>query len=716
MSDGIAGSFRRIRERARGLSLSDLVAEAAERSRRRLANAWRAAVDRPSTTCVTSDDLARALSGRDIAEVASLIRGRGRVLLPGLADPSSTVEAITALSPDSSRNTIAEAEAILEHRIRIFGETLDLGPEIDWHRDPGTAASWPTSHCTQVPIIHPSAQSPASHEDRPVRGPDIRVVWELNRLHHLVTLGRAHAFSGDERFTNEFLRQIADWRDQNPPRFGPNWKVAMEAAIRAVNVIAALNLFRNSPTLTDEDIELVLKFLLEHGRYIRANLERRRGGSSNHYLTDLIGLFGIAATAPWFHESREWMNFSSSELIREMDRQIFDDGVDYEGAVGYHRLAAEIYAQFFTLSRLCGEQIPERYWRKLDSIFDFARHYIKPDGTAPHLGDADDGRLISFKERTAPDHSYLLSLAAVLFEDEKYKLRDTIDEEAVWWFGAQGVRCYATLGKSPPPGSAGYTDAGIFIQRASGGQLYAIIDCGDNGARGHGSHAHCDALSIELFAYGETFLCDPGTFAYTGGGHWRNRFRSTAFHNTARVDTEEISPLVDGWYFALGSNVRPRVNRWESDAGRDVVDAEHDGYARLPEPVTHRRVVTLDKPEGYWIVEDRFDGRGEHTIELVFNFAPELEISEGESGRVVARGRNGILTIAPISGHSFATARAGRWVSRAYGTASPASAMIYRFRARTPFENTTLLIPSVRGDESKSDRVLDLHVRNMRSI
>ncbi|HEU4386884.1 MAG TPA: alginate lyase family protein [Blastocatellia bacterium] len=716
MALDVGDAIRRIRQRSRGLSPWDLAAEAATRTWRRASTTWHVAVDQPSSTCLTTDDLSRALSGRNITEISELIHHRDRVLLPGLADPDGTANAIRSISPNSANDMLADAEAILEHRIRVFGERYEFGGEIDWHSDPVTGDSWPPNHFSRVPVIIGSSNSDQSKQDRPVRGPDIRVVWELNRLHHLVTLGQAYAFSRDERFTSEFLRQIADWRDQNPPRFGPNWKTAMEVAIRAVNVVAAIGLFRKSSYLTDEDIELLLKFLLEHGRYIRGNLERRRGGSSNHYLSDLVGLFAIAATIPWFRESREWMNLASTELLREMDQQVLGDGADYEGATGYHRLVTEIYGLFFTLSRSCDEQIPERYWRRLDSMFDFVRHYIKPDGTAPQLGDSDDGRLLSFKQRAPSDHTYLLSVAAVLFDDRKYRLGALPDEEAVWWFGASCIQDFQRLPNGSPAESAEFREARIFIQRANEKDLYAIIDCGDNGTRGHGSHAHCDALSIELFAFGETLLCDPGTFAYTGGGPWRNRFRSTAFHNTARVDGEEISPLVDGWYFALGSNVRPRVNTWESSAERDVLDAEHDGYARLREPVTHRRIVTLEKGGGYWIVDDRFEGQGEHTFELTFNFAPGIEISEREAGQLVARGRRGSLTIAPISGHQLVVGRASRWVSHSYGTASQASAMIYRFRLSVPFENTILLIPCAAGDEAKADRVLKTHVRNMRSL
>src|SRR5262249_4793223 len=148
-----------------------------------------------------------------------------------------------------------------------------------------------------------------------------------------------------------------------------------------------------------------------------------------------------------------------------------------------------------------------------------------------------------------------------LIENQTFKQSGKIDEEAVWWFGESGLEAFESLPMSDEePGSQAFQEAQIFIQRAtmpdqyketaprvasSSEQLYAIIDCGDNGARGRGSHAHSDALSIEVYALGETFLRDPGTFIYSASERWRNLFRSTAYHNTVRVDGEDISRIIE---------------------------------------------------------------------------------------------------------------------------------------------------------------------------
>jgi hypothetical protein len=666
----------------------EIAAESLLRARRRTSRAIDRAGDDPYKTYVSDKELRRSLQGEPLERVAESIRERSSArLTAGFSDLPRTVENIKQFFPDSIDEARREAEKIVKHQITLFGQTYEMGSEVDWHRDTRTGARWPLEHFTRMLL-------------RLGQGSDVRMVWELNRLHHLTALGRAYALTGDERYTEEFLIQLASWYEQNPPRFGVNWTVAMEVAIRAVNIIAALEMFRASPHVTDEAIELILKMLVGHGRFIRSNLEFSYRSASNHYLSNLIGLFVIGMTMPELAESSAWVKFSAVRMLKEMDRQVLPDGVDYEGSTGYHRLVLEIFALFFSISVANRLELPGEYWERLEAMFNFVRAYIKPDGTAPIIGDSDDGRLIKFKERPASDHSYLISIAAILLESETFKQSSRLDEEALWWFGEQGREGFESLPVSESEAvSQAFPQAQIFIQRAE--SMYAIIDCGDHGARGHGSHAHSDALSFEAFALGRTLLRDPGTFVYTASNRWRNIFRSTAYHNTVRIDGREISHIDEDQLFALGPNVEPRVNRWESTPERDTLDAEHHAYTTLSEPVVHRRVITLDKREGYWTVEDYFTGEGTHQFEFFFNFDAGLEVKVESDGRVIAEDQSVALAIISVSNNSFETKVANRWVSPSYGTRMRSSGIIFRLNAEVPFENKMLIVPYKLGEEER---------------
>ncbi|HKP88299.1 MAG TPA: alginate lyase family protein, partial [Blastocatellia bacterium] len=387
------------------------------------------------------------------------------------------------------------------------------------------------------------------------------------------------------------------------------------------------------------------------------------------------------------------------------------DGADYESSIAYHRYALEIFALFFSMSTSSGIELPGRYWERLEAMFDFTRGYLKPDGRAPLIGDSDDGRLIKFKQRPPTDHSYLMSIGAVLVENETFKQSSRIDEEAIWWFGEEGREAFESLPVSEDESrSRAFRDSQIFVQRE--GELYAIIDCGDHGLQGRGSHAHSDALSIEVFAYGRTFLRDPGTFVYTASNRWRNVFRSTAYHNTVRVDGKEISPIDESQLFALGPNVSPRVNRWESDGERDVLDAEHHAYLRLSQPVTHRRIITFDKREGFWIIEDLFEGEGAHQIEFFFNFDSGLEVKIEGDNRAVVRDEHAALQIIPASENTFETKITSRWVSPSYGTRLASSGIMYRLYANVPFKNVFLIVPYRAGEEEKVKRIQESQIES----
>ncbi|MEK6299578.1 MAG: alginate lyase family protein [Acidobacteriota bacterium] len=663
------------------MTAHEIGAELLLRARKKLARAVGGKLSSPVNAFISDSELRRSLGASTLAEAAARIRQRRESrLTPGLADLETTAETFKRLFSEAVEQTRLEADEILAHQIPVFDRSHNLGRKIDWHRDPLSGAKWPLDHFTRVNL-------------KPGGGADVRVVWELNRLHHLTTLGRAYALTADERYAEEFVSQLASWHEANPPGFGPNWTVAMEAAIRAVNIIAAFELFRFSPRVTDGVVALILKLLIAHGRFIRANLEFSYRSPSNHYLSDLIGLFAIGTTVPELRESRGWCDFSVNRLVEEMNRQVLADGVDYEGAIGYHRFVTEIFALFFSLSRTTSIDAGTEFRASLARMFDFVRHYLKPDGTAPAIGDSDDGRLLRLKARPALDHSYLMSLAAVLLEDGTLKQSNRIDEEAIWWFGRAGLETFERLPlDAQGADSRAFPEAQIYVQRS--GELYSIIDCGDHGLRGRGSHAHSDALSLEVFAYGRTFLRDPGTYVYSASESQRNLFRSTAYHNTVRIDGEEISQINERELFRLGPNVRPQVNRCESTAGRDVLDAEHHAYLRLTEPVTHRRIITFEKREGYWIIEDTFTGRGRHRFEFFFNFDAGLEVSGDSGNRVTARGESASLTIVPSAEHDLEAKIEDRWVSPAYGTRLSASAIIFALSADVPLRVTFHLLVS----------------------
>ena len=75
-----------------------------------------------------------------------------------------------------------------------------------------------------------------------------------------------------------------------------------------------------------------------------------------------------------------------------------------------------------------------------------------------------------------------------------------------------------------------------------------LVDAGPFG-RGSGGHSHSDTLSLVLRIGPEELLIDSGTYSYLGDPAARERFRSSAAHNTIRVG--RLRPGHPGWTLSL---------------------------------------------------------------------------------------------------------------------------------------------------------------------
>jgi len=101
--------------------------------------------------------------------------------------------------------------------------------------------------------------------------------------------------------------------------------------------------------------------------------------------------------------------------------------------------------------------------------------------------------------------------------------------------------------------------------------------------------------------------------------------------------------------FVIGDEARPRLLNWRTEAKHDIAIAEHLGYTRLPEPVTHRRTVEFHKKQRCWMIQD--DLTGGHSFSFRFHFAPGLETKVRADGMIeVGDKMNGARLLIAASG------------------------------------------------------------------
>jgi hypothetical protein len=574
-------------------------------------------------------DLMRSLNGaceqNHIKDTIGLLdyfrRRRSPAFFAAFDDRAATLAELRRRWPDREAAVIAEAERIAQGRFRLLGfDDLNFGTPVDWHLEPVAGKRAPLQHWSRINYL----------DARDVG--DKKIIWELNRCQHFAPLGQAYWCTGDERYAEIFIAHLTGWMDANPPKLGINWASSLEVSFRAISWLWGLHFFRESPRLTAEVFSRALKYLYLHARHLETYLSTYF--SPNTHLTgEALGLFYLGLMLPEFHRAGRWRALGWKTLIDELDRHVRSDGVYFEQASYYHRYTTDFYTHLLALMRRNGWPRETYLEEKLTALLDHLMHLIRPDGTAPLVGDDDGGRLIKVDGRQTGDFRAALATGAALFGRGDYKhVAGEAAEETLWLLGPEGVREFDRAHSGAPAHlSLAFTDGGYYLLRDGWARQsnYLLIDCGPHGALSCG-HAHADALSFELAAGGASWLVDPGTFTYTGDAGLRDEFRSTSAHNTATVDGQSQS--VPAGPFSWSQVARVSARQFITGKRFDYFAGEHDGYQRLADPVTHERAVFFVKSEegqdmpGYVVVRDSFVAHAAHSYALHYHFDSDCRI------------------------------------------------------------------------------------------
>ena len=477
---------------------------------------------------------------------------------------------------------LALADEAVAGRFTVLSAQTAAENPPSWRRDLYTGVDWP---------LEPSSTLAIMRGD----GSDIRTVWELSRCHHFLALGRAWAMTGDARYPETFATHVRSFSAQNPPGLGPHWASPMDVAIRAANWCVAVQLFQGA-TLSARFWADMLADLRLAGCWIEEHLEWHPVYRGNHYVANLVGLVYLGVLFRGTTDGDRWLRRGSRRLQHELNYQVGYDGVAFEGSLAYHRLHTELFAWAGELLRRNDPMFPaEQYDIAVGRMVDFIACYTQPDGRAPLLGDADDGRLHATSALALHDPRF----HAVGLPD-RYKL--------------------PVVGDGAYPFPAG----GFHILRSGG--HHAVIRCGPVGLRGAGSHDHNDQLSFELVVGGRRLVSDSGTYAYTRDLEARHAYRSTAAHSVVQLGGEEQNPIdVRRPWRVLEDRTRGRLLCCDVTEDRLVFAGEHHGYAHRPSGAVCRRILELDPATGAWLLEDQVLGTG--TEDLAWRLHLEVPVA-----------------------------------------------------------------------------------------
>jgi len=206
-------------------------------------------------------------------------------------------------------------------------------------------------------------------------------------------------------------------------------------------------------------------------------------------------------------------------------------------------------------------------------------------------------------------------------------------------------------------------------------------------------------------------VVDPGVGSYFARPRLREAFRGTGFHATVLVD--DLDSSEPGGPFLWTRHAATRVLTADAEAG--VVIAEHDGYERLKDPVSHRRtVLALGEGESI-VVIDRLEARGAHHYSQRWPLHPALDLDERTIDKVVARGEKVGLLLAVASSRPFllnavrgqADPPAGWWSAR-LESSIPSWFLTVDLRVSGSVEVATLLVPFESDSTPQASIELDV--------
>ncbi|HUN62524.1 MAG TPA: alginate lyase family protein [Candidatus Sulfotelmatobacter sp.] len=595
-----------------------------------------------------------------------------------------------------------EAEAICEHRFRVFGyPEVRCGAIIPWHRDLVHGQEAARDHYSLVPTLDFGSVG------------DSKIVWELSRHQQFFVLCQAYLLTGEERFAEECLAQWEDWLQQNPYRRGINWASSLEVAFRSWSWTWMLYFLLGSKALTGERLGLLTQALGRNAEFIRENISTYFAPNT-HLIGEAFALFVTGVLLPELHGAETWCAQGQNILAEQMERQVRDDGSHFEQSTFYHRYAIEFFLAAAILADRNGVPFDLRYKSKLQTMLEYLACTAFPNGEHPAIGDSDGGRLLPFGVFNAEDHRPVLSTAAIYFQRGDFLTAKGFDEQALWLMGLGAEPQFRQLQSAgPSTASRTFRDAGVITMRSDGSRdaKFLLFDAGPQGVLFSG-HGHADALSFVCGANGTNWLIDPGTFVYSSSREWRDFFRSTAAHNTLAIDDQDQAIRVDWFKW----RELPEVTLEESVSlpAMDYAVASHNGYERLSEPVTHRREIVFAKPD-YWVIADELIGQGRHKIKAFFHFGPGITVERWEQGWLARKGTEQFLLV-PLTDEMHCEVMTGQespiqgWYSKDYGHREPSAVVVGEIEATLPKQFRWLLLPVVGNVPTVQRRSSDCSV------
>jgi uncharacterized heparinase superfamily protein len=477
---------------------------------------------------------------------------------------------------------------------------------------------------------------------------------------------------------------------------GLNWKSPLEAAIRLISWAFVSSLVGNKlPGVFHDRLQATV---YQHQYFIR-KFYSKHSSANNHLIGEMAGLYIASVFWPCFKKSNSWRLLAKRSLIHEAMRQVEPDGIGRELATEYHLFILEFLILAGALGQAIGDPFPPEFWGRLNGMIAFLCAISDKRGNLPMLGDGDSGQVIGPPESLQTRARNIVRLATPELDPSVTPLDSATRTRLLLW-GQMPGNLFHQSESQLQSDLREFPNGGYYVlaaDRECDEEVLVVFDAGPLGLPPLYAHGHADALSFWLSYGGREFLIDPGTYSYHGHDLWRGYFRSTAAHNTVRIDGQDQSMPVGPFQWSLVA--RCQVEHTRNTDQWVELEAFHDGYKRLADPVIHRRRVRLFKRSKKLLIHDRLDCADRHDVEVFFHFHEHCEVKQTGVSSFTAQIENVRLQVRLDTQLSAEIVRGSEspilgWVSRTYGLKTPSTTLVGRARITGSSHFLTAIAPS----------------------
>lgn len=510
----------------------------------------------------------------------------------------------------SGLGPLPEAQGVREGRFRYFSHhEMSLGQPVDWLLDPWTGRRASTGmHWSKV---------------RDDEGGDIKVIWEPSRFAWVYALVRAYWRTGDESHAELFWRLLGEWRDANPPGTGPNWRCGQEATFRAMALCFALWGFEDAASSTDERVASLLEVLEVTGKRIECHLSYALSQRNNHGVSEAMGLFMLGTLLPNLDRAARWESRGRRLLEDLAGEVIYPDGGFSQHSFNYQRVMLHDYAWAMRLATLAGRPLGGLACERVRNSARLMATWTHPaNGSMPNHGGNDGALVLPLDNSGYGDFRAASQVASLASGGPRFWDRGPWDESELWMFGddARGIAVEPLTA-----GRQAAQEAGYHGWNGGGASVFMHVP------QFRHRPSHADILHCDIMLEGIRLSLDPGSYSYRIPPSLSPGLASVMHHGTVSVDGQEPMSRVSRFIWLPWPGCRMIATGESGDGESQWMDAEHDGYQRLADPVMHvRRVVRIGSHTV--VVLDVLEGCEEHEARLHWLLPAEVTQDQAKPG------------------------------------------------------------------------------------